>query len=268
MDTKTCTSFDGVTIAYSTAGEGETSLVFVHGGMADRSFYDAQLRALSDRYRVIALDLAGHGESGANRARWGVPEFGADVRAVAEAEALTRAVLFGNSLGGPVVVEAALLMPDRILGVVGIDTFQDVGHPETSEYQREAEEWTRQRTTAFAADYAAAMRSMVDMLFHPDADPALKTEMERRMLRTPQRVTLAMFEAIGGYDPNVSARRLRAPLRAINGDLFPTDVAAIRRIKPDFEAIVMKHIGHYPMLERPEEFNRHVAAVVGALAKR
>lgn len=264
-ETKTCTSFDGVTIAYSAAGRGETALVFVHGGMADRSFYDAQLRALSGRYRVVALDLAGHGESGADRERWGIAEFGADVRAVVEAETISRAILFGNSLGGPVVIEAALRMPDRILGVVGIDTFQDLGHPETPEYRREAEEWTRQRVAAFAGDYAAAMRAIVDMLFHPDADPALKAALERRMVRTPQRVTLAIVESIGGYEPNDAARRLRAPLRAINGDLYPTDVEAIRRIRPDFAAIVMKHVGHYPMLERPEEFNEHVVAVVEAL---
>jgi len=71
----------------------------------------------------------GHGESGTNRARWGLPEFGADVKAVVDAERLTRVVLFGNSLGGPAAVEAALLLPGRVVGVVGIDTFQDLGHP-------------------------------------------------------------------------------------------------------------------------------------------
>ena len=39
-------------------------------------------------------------------------------------------------------------------------------------------------------------------------------------------------------------------------------------MKTDFDAVVMKHIGHYPMLERPEEFNRHVAGVVKELDKR
>ncbi|HEY0591411.1 MAG TPA: alpha/beta hydrolase, partial [Thermoanaerobaculia bacterium] len=137
----------------------------------------------------------------------------------------------------------------------------------TPEYAREAEEWTRQRIEAFAGDYAGAMRMMVSMLFHPDADAAIKAEVERRMLRTPQHVTLAMFEAIGGYDPNVAARRLDVPLRAITGVLFPTDVATIRKVRPDFDAIVMEHMGHYPMLERPEEFNRHVRAVVRELEK-
>jgi hypothetical protein len=64
------------------------------------------------------------------------------------------------------------------------------------------------------------------------------------------------------------ARKLTVPLRAIDGDLYPTDVPAIKRIKADFDAIVMKHMGRYPMLGRPDEFNRHVEDVVRELTRR
>lgn len=273
IERKTCKAPDGVTIVYSVAGSADAALVFVHGGMADRTFYDGQLAAFSDRYRVIAVDLAGHGESGTNRTSWGLPAFGGDVRAVVDAEKPRRVVLFGNSLGGPAVVEAALQMaaandPVRVAGVVGVDTFQDVGHPDTPEYAKAARAYIEQRTEAFRTDYRAAMHAMVKMLFHPDADPALVQATEQRMLKTPQTVAAGIMNAQLGYDVNASARRLAVPLRAINGDLFPTDIDAARRVKPDFDAIVMKHMGHYPMLERPEEFNRNVEAVVQALMKR
>lgn len=134
VERKTCRAPDGVELVYSAAGAGEPALIFVHGGLADRSFWDAQLKACAADHRVLALDLPGHGESGANRKKWGIPEFGADVRAV-------------------------------------------------------------------------------------------------------------------------------------NGDLYPTDLASIRRIKPDFDAIIMSHMGHYPMLERPEEFNRHLAPIIAELSK-
>jgi pimeloyl-ACP methyl ester carboxylesterase len=265
VDRKTCLAPDGVRIVYSVTGAGDTTLIFVHGGMADRTFYDGQLVAFADRYRVIALDLAGHGESGTNRKKWGLPEFGADIKAVADAEGVKRAVLFGNSLGGPAVVEAALLMPGRVVGVVGIDTFQDLGHLESPEYAQAAAEDRRRRIEMFRTDYPGAMKQMVGMLFHPDADPALVAETERRMLKTSQAAAVAMLAGLAGYDTNVSARKLDVPLRAINGDLYPTDVQAARKVKADFDAIVMKHMGHYPMLERPAEFNQLVAAVVEAL---
>jgi pimeloyl-ACP methyl ester carboxylesterase len=268
VERKTCVAPDGVRIVYSVAGAGDTTLVFVHGGMADRTFYDGQLAAFADRYRVIALDLAGHGESGTNREKWGLPEFGADIKAVADAESLKRMVLFGNSLGGPAVVEAALLMPGRVIGVVGIDTFQGLGHPQTPEYARAADDALQARVEMFRNDYPAAMKKMVRMLFHPDADPVLVAETERRMLNTSQAAAVAMLSGLAGYDVDASARKLTVALRAINGDLFPTDIQAARKVKPDFDAVVMKHMGHYPMLERPAEFNRHVAAVVDELTPK
>ena len=264
---KTCRAADGVTLVYSVAGKGEPALLFIHGGMADRSFYEPQLKALSGRWRVIALDLAGHGESSANRTTWGIPEFGKDVKAVADAEGLKRVIVFGNSLGGPVAVEAALLLPGRAIGVVGIDTFQDLGQPRTPEREREEAAFFRTRAEAFRADYPAAMREMVKMLFHRDADAALMADVERRMLKTPASVASATLAGLVGYQQDEAVRRLVVPLRAINGDLYPTDAKAARTVKPDFDVILMKHMGHYPMLERPDEFNRHVAAVVAELTK-
>jgi pimeloyl-ACP methyl ester carboxylesterase len=257
---KTCRAPDGVTIVYSACGAGEPALLFIHGGLADRTFWNAQLEAFGARNRVIALDLAGHGESGANRTKWGLPEFGADVRAVADAEKLKRMIILGNSLGGPVAIEAALLMPGRVIGVVGVDTFQSL------DYQITPEE-ARQRAEAFRKDYRASVKEMTRALFHPDADPAIVAEAERRMQKTPPDAAYAIFMGLAGYDVAASARRLTVPFRAINGDLYPTDVAGVRKIKPDFEAYIMKHMGHYPMLERPDEFNKLVGEVVTGLTK-
>jgi pimeloyl-ACP methyl ester carboxylesterase len=261
IDRKTCASADGVTIVYSACGAGEPELVLIHGGLADRSFWDAELKAFAGRHRVIALDLAGHGESGTNRVKWGMPEFGADVKAVADAEKLKHMIIFGNSLGGPVAVEAALLMPSRVIGICGVDTFQSLDY-------KIAPEEARQRAEAFHKDFAGSVKEMTKALFHPDADPAVMADAEGRMARTSPDAAYAMFMGLGGYDPAASARRLTVPLRAINGDLYPTDFAGVRKIKPDFDAIIMKHMGHYPMLERPDEFNKHVAEVVAGLSKQ
>jgi pimeloyl-ACP methyl ester carboxylesterase len=259
IERHTCRSADGVTIVYSAVGAGEPALVFIHGGLADRSFWDAQLKAFAGTHRVIALDLAGHGESGADRTKWGFPEFGADVRAVVEAEKPGRVIIFGNSLGGPVAIAAALQMPGRVLGVVGVDTFQSLDYV-ISDAEALA------RAEAFRKDLAGSVKVMTAALFHRDADPALMADAERRMARTSPEAAYKMFKALGGYDQAAAARRLTVPLRAINGDLYPTDIAGVRKIKADFDAVIMKHMGHYPMLERPEEFNGHVAAVVAELS--
>jgi pimeloyl-ACP methyl ester carboxylesterase len=257
---KTCQARDGVRIVYNVAGTAEPALVFIHGGFANRQFWDGELKAFAPTHRVIALDLPAHGESGANRTKWGLPEYGADVKAVADAEGVRKMIIFGNSLGGPVAIEAALAMPGRVIGVVGVDTFQRI------DYVIQAEE-TRARAEAFRDNYATSLKEMVKALFHPDTDPALVADAERRMSGTPPQAAYQMFLGMIGYDMGAACRRLSVPLRAINGDLYLTDVAANRKVKPDFDVVVMKHIGHYPMLERSGEFDRHVSDVVQALMK-
>jgi len=261
IERKTCLAADGVTIVYSAAGAGEPALVFVHGGLANRGFWDGQLEAFGGHHRAIALDLPGHGESGLDRKKWGLPEFGADVKAVIEAEKVDKVIIFGNSLGGPVAVEAALLLPGRVLGVVGIDTFQRIDYTIT-------EEEVRERARLFGADYERAMKQMVAMLFHKDADPAIVADAEKRMAGTSPEAARRLFLSMAGYDGGAATRRLTAPLRAINGDLYPTDVEANRKVKADFDAVIMTHMGHYPMLERPDEFNRRVAETIARLVKK
>lgn len=259
MPNRTTKSFDGVRIAYTESGTSETALLFIHGGMSDRSFWDGQHTAFAERFRVIALDLAGHGESGQNRRDWGIPQFGRDVATVMEATGVSHAVLIGNSLGGPAAIEAALVTGTRVLAVIGVDTFHDMGQPmDPSRMAEMAEAWRR--------DFHGSMDQMLRALLYPDTVPALYEDIRRRMSKMPLEAVFEMFRSFGGYDTAASARKLRVPIRCINGDRFPTDVEAIRRVAPDFDAVVIPHTGHYPMLECPDEFNRLLGETLRNLA--
>jgi pimeloyl-ACP methyl ester carboxylesterase len=258
MLNRTTTSSDGVAIAYSVSGTAETALVFIHGGMSDRSVWDGQHAAFADRFRVIALDLAGHGESGQNREVWGMSQFGRDVAAVMDAEHVSRAVPIGNSLGGPAAIEAALLAPQRVLAVIGVDTFHDLGRTiDADAMNHAAEEWQR--------DPKGSLDRGLKMLLHDDMDPTLYEDIRRQMSRTPPEVVCAMYRSFGGYNTGAAAAKLKVPIRCVNGDKFSMDLEAIRRIAPDFDAVVLPHIGHYPMLECPEEFNRRLAEALDGL---
>jgi pimeloyl-ACP methyl ester carboxylesterase len=254
-------SKDEVRIAYTASGSGDPALVFIHGGLADRSFWASQMEFFAARHRVIALDLAGHGESAQNRTAWSMQAFGSDVCAVIQAQDLGRAILIGNSLGGPVAVEAALLAPDRIIGIVAVDTFHALDlRVDPSEARKQAED--------FKTDFAGSLKRMVQMLFHPDADPAVVGDAERRMASTSSDTAWSMFRGLEAYDLGASVRRLKVPIRCINGDLFPVKMEENRLIYPDFDAIILPHTGHYPMLECPETFNRHLSQIVEALGAK
>ena len=101
-------SGDGVLISYQMAGEGPVSVVFVHGWSCDRSYWKEQLDHFAQVHRVVAIDLAGHGDSGLNRDDWTLPAFGQDVAAVINGLGLERIVLVGHSMGGLVAGEYAV----------------------------------------------------------------------------------------------------------------------------------------------------------------
>jgi pimeloyl-ACP methyl ester carboxylesterase len=251
-------SRDGVEIAYSEAGNGPVSLLLIHGGLASRAFWTPQLAALGDSFRMAALDLAGHGESGRNREQWTIPAFAGDVCAVAEALDLGNVVLVGNSLGGPVALEAAALLAGHAIGVIGVDTLHVV---ETAFPPEEA----RARGAAYRTDFPGSCASMVYALFHPGEHMDLQAWALKIMLAMDKEVAARMMEGLAGYDLGAAFRRAGVPIRAINGDLWPTEIEANRKLAPDFDAVIMPGAGHYPMLERPDEFNRILVQVVDTL---
>jgi pimeloyl-ACP methyl ester carboxylesterase len=254
------TSADGVEIAYTARGSGEVALVFIHGGLADRTFWAPQLDGLADRYRVVVLDLAGHGESGRERKAYTIGAWGKDVRAVVDALHLDRVVLVGNSLGGAVALEAARLLAGRVVGVVGVDTLHDLTQTVDAAS-------AHARAEAFRSDFAGTCRAMVNSLFHPGKEMELRAWAEHRMCAMPPEVVVSMMEGFAGYDMAAAARAAGIPIRAINGDLWPTRTDVNRGVVKDFDVTVIKGAGHYPMLERPEEFNRILADTVRALER-
>ncbi|MGX6447504.1 alpha/beta fold hydrolase [Patulibacter sp. S7RM1-6] len=97
------------------AGAGEP-VVLVHGNLSEAAVWTAQLAALPAGVRGLAPDLRGYGESAPAPvdARRGLRDFSDDVLALLDAEGLASAHLVGHSLGGGVVLQAAIDAPERV----------------------------------------------------------------------------------------------------------------------------------------------------------
>src|SRR5262249_17784841 len=80
-------------IVYEVRGKGDTALVFLHGWCSDRASWKHQVDAFAGDYRVVAIDLGGHGESGKDRKQWSVTGLAGDVEAVVKELGLKRVVL-------------------------------------------------------------------------------------------------------------------------------------------------------------------------------
>lgn len=116
-------SADGTLVSYDAKGSGNPALVFIHCWTCNRSVWNKQFDYFSKRYRVVRLDLAGHGESAAVRKTYSIAAFADDVIAVVDTLNLQSMILVGHSLGGPVALEVEKRLGDRVLGIVGVDAF-------------------------------------------------------------------------------------------------------------------------------------------------
>jgi pimeloyl-ACP methyl ester carboxylesterase len=251
-------SADGVSIRYEVAGKGEPTVVLVHGWAFDRHLWDGQVPGLSARRRVVTLDLGGHGESGKDRARWTMPAFGEDVKAVVDAVGAKQVILVGHSMGGPVVLEAARRLGDRVKGLVLVDTVLDA---ELRTPADQIEAMARQ----LEADYRGTAPQMANAyLFAPATPAAVRERVLERATAIDPKLAVTLLREVWAYDPLPALREIKAPIRAVNADKFPTNLEANRRHMPGYEAVIVAGSGHYPMLEQPERFN---AALDTALAQ-
>jgi pimeloyl-ACP methyl ester carboxylesterase len=231
----------------------------VHGWSCDRSYWKPQVEHFAKTNRVVAIDLAGHGDSGTGRKEWTMAAFGADVLSVLEALDLRGVVLVGHSMGGPVILEAAGAAPDRVAALVPVDTLGEVQRKMTPE---EIESFL----APIRADFRSATAGFVrQFFFTKHSDPKLIERIAADMAEAPPAIAIAAMEDLFRYDEAAALARTRVPVRLLNADAFPTDLAAARRYKADVELTVMPRVGHFLMAEEPDEFNRLLARAVREL---
>lgn len=253
--TDVVTSADGIHIAYEAYGEGTPALVFVHGWSCDRSYWAGQLQPFSRQFKVVAVDLAGHGESGLGREAWTMGAFGGDVAAVVEKLGLERIILIGHSMGGDVIVDAARRLPGRVAGLVWIDTYKQLGTPRTPEQLQAF-------LAPFRANFVEATRAFVRGMFSPSSDQPLVERVAADMSAAPPAVALGALESAVSFDRQIplALQELNLPVVAISPDDPPTDIASMGRY--GVEVVFMSGVGHFLMMEDRERFNPLLRTVI------
>ncbi len=241
-------SADGVMIYYDVHGTGDHALVFIHCWCCDRTYWERQVEDFSQDYKVVTLDLAGHGQSGHNRTDWTMAAFGADVAAVANKLNLQDMILVGHSMGGTVMIEAARLLGPRVKALVGVDNLQKLDKKFT-------EDEIAQYVANYENDFPGVTYRFTKSLFPPTADTALANGIAREVSSAPKEMALGAFANIFRYDYVAALKDVRVPIRCINSDEYPTDVEGNKRVAASFEVTIMPAHGHYIYIIDPTGFN-------------
>jgi pimeloyl-ACP methyl ester carboxylesterase len=251
---------DGIRLHVTEAGRGP-ALLMLHGLSATHFNWEHTIGAFSDRFRVIAPDLPGHGRSDKPDAPYTIDFFAGVMRSLGRELGIDEAVVIGNSLGGQIAIQMALDYPT----------------------------WTRALVLAAPAGGFGTTISALSWSIRAVAGPrvlsvALPYALERcvydrtRAEHLVRRRILADRIAHEDY-PGFARAVLRSLLGAIAAGRQPLHLIAqptllvwgrndrlvalsgsrrLTRAVPHARLAVLERCGHVPMLEQPEQFNRLV----------
>ena len=251
-------STDGVNIRFYDQGKGEPSLVFVHGFASDHWDWEFQATYFSMKQRVVVIELAGFGASGNNRENWTMGMFGEDVASVIEYLDLDKVVLVGQSMGGAVILEAAKRVPEKLVGLVPVDMFQNVErkYPTENLNQRIKDLMERVRNPD---------RERLRAAFKREIDPVIIDRIIHCHESSPKIGWEASIRDLGRWlnqDLIPTLQAVRLPITCINSDNQATNIDIGRKYTPLFDAVVIQNTGHAVMLDAPDEFNSALEKII------
>jgi len=248
---------NGAKIHYTSYGEGTSAVVLIHGWACNASFWRLQTPALAEAYRVIAVDLPGHGQSDApEKTDYTIEHFADGVLAALKHAGVERAVLAGHSMGVPVAARVWRRNPMMVQGLIAVD----------------GPIWKVQRTPSTPAsktvkdmqrDYRPNASNLIESMFVNNTPLFLRAEIKRKMLLTPIHVGLNALEVMGQSDVWIKGGAIRTPVLAITATRRTRGVDDRKRLHqevfPNLQHFELwGEAGHFLMMEQPARFNRTV----------
>lgn len=257
------TASDSAEIAYSDDGTGRP-LVLLHGLMAHQGFFEAQ-RQLADGFRLIGVDLRGHGCSERALGTLTVDRLAQDVAELADQLQLAGAIGIGWSLGASVLWRV-LTGPqsERFAGAVIIDMTPRVLNREDWQLGL-SPELCDARTNAIRDDFPTFAANAGHAIFaQPPADG--KGEMAEwasgEFARNHPSAIGAIWNSLVEMDFRDDLPRIKQPALVIHGahsQLYGSGTADhLVRALPHARAVRFERSGHAPHMEEPELFNRTI----------
>lgn len=242
-------------VRYLTEGKGPMAMVLIHGWTCSAAFWRLQSADFARVYRVISIDLPGHGRSDKpENVQYSVPLFAQAIDAVMRDAHVTRAIIAGHSLGVPVAAQAIVDHPERFAGFIAVDGA--VWRPRTEAASPRPGPTFAQR---LRADYIGTASANLDAMFVPATPTDLRDEIRERMLMTPVHVAASASENISASDVWTHAPLTLPTMVVVGGKQKDDDRRALyQEYFPNLRFELWEEAGHFLMMEQPARFNQLV----------
>ncbi|MCD4781096.1 MAG: alpha/beta fold hydrolase [Candidatus Omnitrophica bacterium] len=249
----------GISWNYDDKGQGDV-LVFLHGWGVDRRIWRQQIKYFSEHYRVLSVDLPGHGESS-----WkAIPmeSMGLDFKAWLDDLKIDSMTLIGSSLGGMFSLQIYALMPDKIKSLVMVGSMPKFAKSEDYPYGLDISQ-IRKLNAQVNSDYPSIINVFFRSLFTREERATRRFRWLQRFRRdvvNPQAKPLCDYlNILEQEDFRDVLKQVTAPVQFINGthDTICTKktVDFLRQLCPRARFDFFDKCGHFPFLSQPYAFN-------------
>jgi pimeloyl-ACP methyl ester carboxylesterase len=257
-----------VKIVYNSCGDKDTTLLFVHGWCINKEYWKQQLEHFCPSYKVVAIDLPGFGESGKNRANWDFNEYTEDIKYVIEQLELKNVILIGHSMSGDIILNAGNKYPNLLAGIAGIDNLHEPGSTMTAEQKNQTDSFFHQLASSFRTTVDAQMRPT---LFQPTTDTVVVNRVMNDVLATDSAIAVSVLRSMIDISQKEKQmmQGLSHKLYLVNSDVYPVNKDSLAKYcSKGYHAELVHATGHYPMIEKPAEFNAALQKVINAIGKK
>jgi pimeloyl-ACP methyl ester carboxylesterase len=258
-------SRNGVAISYQSCGEGDTTLLFVHGWCINKTYWDLQVKYFCPRYRVVTVDLPGFGESGKNRTSWNFDEYTADIKQVIDSLNLKNVVLIGHSMSGDLVLKAGNQYPGSLIGLIGIDNLHEPGSVINEKQQKDTDDFFDMLSAHFDSTVSTYMRAS---LFQPSTDSIIVNRVMNDVFTSDSSISTQVLRSLVQVSQleKQLMQGLQHPLYLLNSDVLPIKADSLHKYcTKGFELVTVQGTGHYPMIEKPKEFNAALELILNKI---
>ena len=246
---------NNTTIAYNQYGNGDTTLLFVHGWCINKEYWSEQSKYFSDKYKVVALDLPGFGQSDKSRSEWTFEKYTDDINEFIKAEKLKNVILIGHSMSGDILLLMDTKYPGSVIGIVGIDNLKKPGVKLSEEENKSIEGFFAMMDSSFSGTVEAYTKGN---LFRPSADTSIVNRVIKDFKSNDSVIAIKVLRSL--IDVSEKERdmmqQLKHTLYLVNSDSDTTHIDSLKKYCKASAVVVYVHgTGHYPMIEKPAEFN-------------
>lgn len=252
---------------YTLTGQGDTTLVFVHGWGINGEYWSNQAEEFKGSYKILTLDLPGHGKSPLKGDTISIDAYGEAVADLIRQLDLSNVILIGHSMSGNVNLHVYAKVTDRVIGFIGVDNLQVVGYRLSPEEKKQALTFFDQ----FKTDYKNTVKGYaLTYLFHAETDTIVKARVINDITRLNPVLSEHLMKTLvlnePAYEREVIPKLKMSLLLIVSEGTIHDESSLQTYCKQGYKYWTTAGTGHYPMIEKPEAFNARLKEALALIA--